>query len=78
MTDKIASQMKVCFKLVSLGHSGCLFVKTIENYLRVPFKCSHLLYGSVAYHITGKTLVCKRAELFKCSCRNGIFSMPNC
>ena len=59
MTDKIASQMKVCYKLVSLRLSGCLFVvkQHTENYLRISFKCSHILYGFVAYHSTGKTLI---------------------
>ena len=57
MTDKMASQMKVCFKLFSLRHSGCLFVKTIDIYLRISFKCLHLLCGIVAYHNNGQTLV---------------------
>ena len=59
MTDKIASQMKVCYKLVSLRLSGCLFVgkQHAENYVRISFKCSHLLYGILAYHSTGQTLI---------------------
>ena len=56
--------MKVYYKLISLRqrqllnkNSGCLFVKTIQNSLRIPFKCSHFLYGIVAYHIIRQTLV---------------------
>ena len=32
-------------------------MKTIKNYLRIPFNCSHILYGIVAYHIIWQTLV---------------------
>ena len=33
-----------------------LILKTIYNYLRIPFKCSHILYGIEAYHIIRQTL----------------------
>ena len=70
MTEKIASQMKAYFKLISLGqrqllnkNSGCFKIyKTIQNYLRIPFKCSHILYGIVAYHIIRQTLVTGHVE----------------
>ena len=62
--------MKVYFKLISLGqrqslnkNSGCFkILKTIQNYLRIPFKCSHILYGIVAYHIIRQTLVTGHVE----------------
>ena len=54
--------MKVHLKLIWLAqrplikNRGCLFVKTI-NYLRIPLKCSHILYGVVGYHNIRQTLV---------------------
>ena len=74
MTEKIASQMKVYFKLISLGqrpllnkNSGCFkILKTIQNCLRIPFKCSHILYGIVAYHIIRQTLVTGHVETVLC------------
>ena len=60
---KITSQMKVHLKLIWLAqrplnkNRGFLFVKTIKNYLRIPFKCSHILYGIVGYHNNRRTLV---------------------
>ena len=72
MTQNIASQMKVYLKLVSLGqrqllnkNSGSFFVITIQNCLRIPFKCSHILFGivHVAYHIIRQTLVANGLNL---------------
>ena len=60
---KITSQMKVHLKLIWLAQKplnknrGCSFVKTKKNYLRIPLKCSHILYDIVGYHNKRQTLV---------------------
>ena len=61
--SEITSQMKVHLKLIWLAqrplnkNRGCLFVKTMKNYLRIPLKCSHILYGIVGYHNNRQPLV---------------------
>ena len=51
----------------SISDEGCFkILKTIQNYLRIPFKCSHILCGIVAYHIIRQTLVTGHIETVLC------------
>ena len=67
--SEITSQMKVHLKLIWLAqrplnkNRGCLFVKTTKNYLRIPLKCSHILYDIVGYHNNRQPLVANTMNL---------------
>ena len=63
--SEITSQMKLIWlaQRPLNKNRGCLFVKTMKNYLRIPLKCSHILYGIVGYHNNRQPLVANTMNL---------------